>query len=205
MPLIEGDLMGLFDLKDKTESEEELDRLLESLSVDIGAEKIDYKELTIEQIDEIPSDELVKAVCVWINGKMDDGEEYGISRTETLKGLPEPCGFVYSIKLLIDEFEKNGFNKFYENPKNAEYMDFAIEGFRTLGEYDLTEICERSAEKYKKLYKKHGEKYFSGFLIDYGNNALTELDFEFETIIEKKDLNRILINYIRGNSDDFGD
>ena len=205
MPLIEGDLMGLFDLKDKTESEEGLDRLLESLSVDIGAEKIDYKELTIEQIDEIPSDELVKAVCVWINGKMDDGEEYGISRTETLKGLPEPCGYVYAIKLLIDEFEKNGFNKFYENPKNAEYIDFAIEGFRTLGEYDLTEICEQSKEKYKKLLKKHGEDYFSGFLIDYGNNALTELDFDFETIIEKKDLNRILINYIRGNSDDFGD
>lgn len=197
--------MGLFDLKDKTESEEELDRLLESLDIDIGNQTTDYKELTIEQIDEIPNDELVKAVCVWMDGKMDDGEGYGISRTETLKGLPEPCGYVYAIKLLIDEFEKNGFNKFYENPKNAEYIDFAIEGFRTLGEYDLTEICEQSKEKYKKLLKKHGEDYFSGFLIDYGNNALTELDFDFETIIEKKDLNRILINYIRGNSDDFGD
>ncbi len=197
--------MGLFDLKDKTESEEELDRLLESLSVDIGAETIDYEELTIEQIDEIPSDELVKAVCIWINRKMDDGEEAGISRIDTLKGLPEPCGIVYSIKLLIDEFEKNGFNKFYESAKNAEYIDFVIEGFRALGEYDLTEICESSKEKYKKLYAKHGEGYFSRFLIDYGNNALTELDFEFETKLEKKDINRILINYIRGNSDDFGD
>ncbi len=197
--------MGLFDLKDKTESEEELDRLMKSLSVDVGAEEIDYRYLTIEQIDEISSDELVKAVCIWINRKMDDGEEEGNSRIDTLKGLPTPCGMVYSIKKLIDEFELNGFNKFYESPLNADYIDLAADGFRALGEYDLTEICEQSKEKYQKLCKKYGEDYFSEFLNNYGNNSLTELDFEFVSIIAKKVLKRLLVNYIRGNSDDFGD
>ncbi len=197
--------MGLYDLKDKTESEEELDRLLESLSVDVGDNNIDYRELTIEQINEISSDDLVKAVCIWIEQKMEDGIEEGIEKTDTLSGLPEPCGLVYGIKLLVDEFEKNGFNKFYENSQNAQFVDFAIEGFRELKEYELLEITERSRESYQKLLAKHGEEYFSRFMLDYGNNALTDLDYEFETEISKKDINRLLVNYIRGHSDDFGD
>lgn len=197
--------MGLFDLKEKTESEEELDRLLESLSVDVGDKDIDYRELTIEQIDEISSDDLVKAVCIWIERKMDDGIEEGKEKTDTLLGLPKPCGVVYGIKLLVDEFEKNGFNKFYENSQNARFVDFAIEGFRELKEYTLSEITESSKDGYEKLLNKHGEEYFSRFMLDYGNNKLTDLDYEFETEISKKDINRLLVNYIRGHSDDFGD
>ena len=197
--------MGLFDLKDKTESEEEFDRLLGSLSVDFSEQKPDYSELTIEQLDFIPSDGLVGAVCSWIKRKLSDGEEEGVSAVDTLSGLPEPCGHVFGIKTLIDEFEKNGFNKYYGDEYSSQFIDFAIEGFRELKEYDLLEIAERSKEKFIKLFNKHGRDYFNGFLLDYGNNALTTLDFEFETQIAKKNIERLLIDYIRGHSDDFGD
>lgn len=197
--------MGLFDLKDKTDSEEEFDRLLENIAVDFSGDKPDYSELTIEQVDTVPGDELVGAVCQWIERKLADGEEDGLLRVDTLEGLPEPCGYVYAIKRLMDEFEKNGFNRFYSTEENAELAPFAADGFRALGEYDLVELCERSKVAYEKLLRKYGDEYFSEFLLGYGNNALTDLDFEFETLIKKKDLELELINYIRRNSDDFGD
>ena len=157
-----------------------------------------------ENMDKIPDDELVSTVMDWMWGKVNNdwSSEYAI-----ISKLPKACQDIYSVYLIEAEVNNGGFNQcFYNSSKSFTLM--AEEGFESIGAVGFADIMRRANSLYSEI-KDELEQYqdgtIEGFSKSYENNPLNELDEVFYQMYEQEVLDQLCVEYIKMNSEYFGD
>ncbi len=168
---------------------------------DSGLKK--YEFLNKEDISTIPDDELVYAVMSWMWSKFntDWSDDF-----EIISSLPKPCQDMYSVYIIEGEVNNGGFNQCYFN-SSRQFTQMAEGGFQAMGAAGFADIMIRANTIYAEI-KDDLEKYDDGtlesFSESYENNPLNVLDDEFYIMYEREPLNQLCIDYIRANSEYFG-
>lgn len=163
-----------------------------------------YEFLKQEEISSIPDDELIYAVMSWMWSKFnpDWSDDF-----EVVSSLPEPCQNIYSVYIIEGEVNNGGFNQCYYN-SSRQFTKMAESGFNSIGAEGFADITIRANTIYSEI-KDDLEKYNDGsiesFSESYKNNPLNALDDEFYSMYEKEPLDKLCIDYIRANSQYFGD
>lgn len=166
-------------------------------------ENYNNNSLKNENISSIPDDELVYEVMNWMWSKVGDdwSHEY-----EIISELPKPCQDIYSVYIIEGEVNNGGFNQCYYN-SSREFTVMAESGFKAIGAEGFADIMIRANIMYSQI-KDNLEKYkdgtLEGFSKSYENNPLNLLDDEFYIMYDKEPLDKLCVDYIRENSEYFG-
>lgn len=152
--------------------------------------------LTLDIINSSKDEELVLKVFEYINDKVEKGVNESITLSQQ---------FLFAIYLLEAEINNGGFNQFYFN-KNPRLAELAIEGFNLFGAPKYAELTKKSLEVYNLIKKDLKDAYDGSelsFSKSYESNPLNELDKKFYELEKEKNLQKILVLYIRNHSNEF--
>lgn len=114
---------------------------------------------------------------------------------------------IYMIGRLEAEVNNGGYNQFYFN-SSGQFATALPEALKLVGATqfaDLTERANSTFEKEKSKITEDQDGTVEGFSKSYENNPLNKFDEEFYKLNEAKNLQKIQVDYIRKNKNEFTD
>jgi len=114
---------------------------------------------------------------------------------------------IYMISRLEAEVNNGGYNQFYFN-SSGQFATALPEALKLVGATkfaDLTERANSTFEKEKSKITEDQDGTVEGFSKSYENNPLNKFDEEFYKLNDAKNLQKILVDYIRKNKKEFTD
>ncbi|MGJ1291316.1 MULTISPECIES: DMP19 family protein [Sphingobacterium] len=114
---------------------------------------------------------------------------------------------IYMISQLEGEVNNGGYNQFYFN-SSGQFAAALPEALKLVGATqfaDLTERANSTFEKEKSKITEDQDGTVEGFSKSYENNPLNKFDEEFYKLNDAKNLQKILVDYIRKNKKEFID
>lgn len=114
---------------------------------------------------------------------------------------------IYMISRLEAEVNNDGYNQFYFN-SSGQFATALPEALKLVGATqfaDLTERANSTFEKDKSKITEDQDGTVEGFSKSYENNPLNKFDEEFYKLNEAKNLQKIQVDYIRKNKNEFTD
>ncbi len=150
------------------------------------------------EIELIPDDQLESKIMKWL---FDQVDEKGTTEISIIRAMPEPCRYVYAVYVITGEVCSRGFGKSF-GEINSYFFSMAISGFLAMGTETLAEIVENACGVTGKFIAENGRKNISEL---ENNEELLALDNQFSTCEDMMNLSEKLVNYVKENSDCFGD
>ncbi|WP_433900543.1 DMP19 family protein [Sphingobacterium puteale] len=114
---------------------------------------------------------------------------------------------IYMISRLEAEVNNGGYNQFYFN-SSGQFATALPEALKLVGATqfaDLTERANSTFEKEKSKITEDQDGTVEGFSKSYENNPLNKFDEVFYKLNEAKNLQKIQVDYIRKNKNEFTD
>lgn len=114
---------------------------------------------------------------------------------------------IYMISRLEAEVNNGGYNQLYFN-SSGQFATALPEALKLVGATqfaDLTERANSTFEKEKSKITEDQDGTVEGFSKSYENNPLNKFDEEFYKLNEAKNLQKIQVDYIRKNKNEFTD
>jgi hypothetical protein len=164
-------------------------------------EKI-YRNLTKELLFSLPKEDWVGAIMIWLQEKAFYKDN---AMMQNVKSLPTPCQHIFSLCLLKCEMENGGYNQFFYN-FGSELGRIAKEAFEKLGIEDLALITKDAIETWED--RNHGISAGDEDMKKFMNsidNPLYASDGYFGGSYSLNKLDELLIQYVEGNMECFGE
>ena len=114
---------------------------------------------------------------------------------------------IYMIWLLEAEVNNGGYNQFYFN-SSGQFYKYLPDALRLIGANkfaDLTERANKTFEKENDKITKHQDGTIEGFSKSYEDNPLNDFDTEFYELYKTENLQRLQVDFIRKNRNQFVD
>ena len=173
-------------------------------SVDSFKNRPIYKELSEQVIDTTSDDNLLQVVFDNLSEKQPDNYE---KEFETVISWNKSRQAIYMIWALEAEVNNGGYNQFYFN-SSGQFYKYLPDALRLVGANkfaDLTERANKTFEKENDKITKHQDGTIEGFSKSYDDNPLNDLDTEFFELYKTENLQRIQVDFIRKNRNQFVD
>jgi len=163
-----------------------------------------YKVLTGEIIDKTPDDQLLQVVFDNLSEKLpkDFSKEY-----TTVLTFSKPQQAVYVIWGLQAEINNGGFNQYYFN-SSGQFAKMTPGALRLVGATKFADLVAKANgifEIENKKITKHQDGTLEGFSKSYNDNPLNHFDDEFYKLYKTEELDKLQIEFIRKNKNDFID
>jgi hypothetical protein len=162
------------------------------------------KLLKNSELSNISDDVIQDAVIIWMNNKI---EKDWSNQHKIIESLPKPCQDIYACVIVANEINNGGFNQLFFNSA-GQFAYMAQNGFFNLGLIKMSQIMEQAIEIYNRskiILEKYKDETVESFSDSYTENLFNQVDDEFNEECEKCNLYDVCIQYIRSNSDCFGD
>jgi len=201
-------ILNLFGCSGQTKKD---DRKLSKADQDQLAKSIDafknrpiYKELTEQVIETTSDDNLLQVVFDNLSEKQPDNYE---KEFEIVMSWNKSRQAIYMIWALEAEVNNGGYNQFYFN-SSGQFYKYLPDALRLVGANkfaDLTEKANKIFETENDKITKHQDGTIEGFSKSYDDNPLNDLDTEFYELYKTENLQRIQVDFIRKNRNQFVD
>lgn len=173
-------------------------------SVEDFKNRVIYEKMTVQIIDSTSDDKLLQTIFDNLCEKLpkDYTEEY-----TAVASFPKSKQAIYIIWLLEAEVNNGGFNQFYSN-SSGQFAKLAPDALKMIGAPKFLNLVERANAIYQREYDKitkFQDGSIEGFSKSYDDNPLNSLDSEFYELCNEEDLQKLQVDFIRKNKQEFVD
>jgi hypothetical protein len=206
--IINNQITGFeFDLEWDSEDENSVEAFRAAKKNERLKKEQEYRSLKKGAILNYDDDLLITVAIDWISSKITETSE---SIYAVISELPMPSQYFHSMFMAKIEMEEGGFIQLFYN-NGIEIVELAAEGFKAAGQDELAGVIGEAARLYKELdlkyetLERNDDSDLEDFFGLYETSAFEALDERFNEAALKININEILIDYIKANSDSFGD
>lgn len=173
----------------KQESDVMIVTVMDEKKIEPSKDKLVNMYLTEENIDRTSDKYLLDEVSTVFSTQLSnqDQNEYDFVMSSWNKSKQA----VYMVCLLRGEVNNGGYNQFYNNAGDLFYKHLP-EALNRIGAHKFADLTKRANDTFEKEYERV-TKYQEKFV----DNPLEEFDDEFFDLNETKNLEKLLIDYIR--------
>ena len=159
-----------------------------------------YAFLKSTELENIPENELVKAVTAWIESKFNDD---WTDMCAVINKLPTPCLNVYCAAFAVGEILNGGFAQLFFNT-SRDFIGAAASGLEAIGCIKAAEIVSDALKiHYDGKFTKSGSD-FNAFVEFCSENHFDSLDKQFSDCFDNDRFNTLAGDYILKNKKYFG-
>jgi Domain of unknown function (DUF4375) len=173
-------------------------------SVEAFKNRTIHKVLTLEIIDSASDDEIFHIVLDNLSEKLprDNKKEY-----ETVTSWTKAQQAIYIIWWLDAEVNNGGFNQFYEN-SSGQYAELLPAALKLIGatkhQYLMVQANNCHRREIEQI-TRYMDGTVEGFVKSYDDNPLNKFDTQFYKLESKENLQKLMVNFIRQNKENFID
>ncbi len=163
-----------------------------------------YKELTEDIIDKTSDDDLLQTIFDDLIEKFpkDYRKIY-----ETVLLFSKGRQAIYMIWCLEAKVNNGGFNQYYYNP-SGQYAEHTPEALKLINANKFADLVTKANNIFETEHEKITENQdgtLEGFSKSYNDNPLNDLDGEFYELNKNEELQKLQIEFIRKNKNEFID